>query len=240
MSITDIRSNLTEFIQLSETAKALQYLQDLLPDGAEKRTQTIMLQGQLSHVNKKYQTGQLKFEDEKIEIAKINAAILDMAQSLSDADFQAKAPPSGQAPVSAAAPKFMVVYAPEDEAHNKLLNRHLNVLKIMKKIRVYNVLEPQGVDLLAQANTEIADADYLLVLITVNLFNSPEWFEFVYNALGEGRRMIPLRIERADFEGTGLEKFKALPSMGKAVSDYPNADTAYADIVSELKKLLPK
>jgi hypothetical protein len=85
----------------------------------------------------------------------------------------------------------------------------------------------------------MADSDYLVVLITVNLFNS-EWFELVYNALGENRRMIPLRIEKADFEGTGLEKFKSLPSMGKAVSDFPSQDAAYADIVGELKKLLPK
>ena len=110
----------------------------------------------------------------------------------------------------------------------------------MKKIRVYNVNETLGTALVAQAKDEMADADYLLVLITVNLFNSPDWFQVVYDALGEGRRMIPIRIEKADFEGTGLEKLKSLPSMGKAVSDFANADSAYADIVGELKKLLPK
>ena len=86
----------------------------------------------------------------------------------------------------------------------------------------------------------MTDADYLLVLITVNLFNSPEWFEVVYDALGTGKRMIPLRIEKADFDGTGLEKLKSLPTMGKAVSDFANMDSAYVDIVEALKKLLPK
>jgi hypothetical protein len=52
--------------------------------------------------------------------------------------------------------------------------------------------------------------------------------------------MIPIRIEKADLEGTGLEKLKSLPSMGKAVSECANTDSAYAEIVSELKKLLPK
>jgi hypothetical protein len=162
-----------------------------------------------------------------------------MTSSLSEADFETKRPGPLQIP-AAAVPKFVIIYAPEDEPHCKMLNRHLNVLKLMKKIRVYNVNETLATDLVAQAKAEIADADYLLVLITVNLFNASDWFEVMYNALGEGRRMIPIRIEKADFEGTGLEKLKSLPSMGKAVSEFTNTDSAYTDIVSELKKLLPK
>jgi hypothetical protein len=129
-----------------------------------------------------------------------------------------------------------------DSEHCKMLNKHLNVLKIMKKIRVFNVHEAlAGENVLTRAHAEIADADYLLVLISVNLFNSPEWFELVYNLMGEGRRIIPIQIEKADFEGTGLEKLKSLPSMNRAVSDFKNnPDGAYVDIVTELKKLLPK
>lgn len=233
--ISEIKTDLVELLQDAAAAKALQYLQDLLPEGSGKRNQAILIQGKLSNAMHQHLTGQLKFEDQQIELSRVNAAILEIANGLSAADFEV----SGQKAV-AASPKFMVIYAPEDEPHCTQLNRHLNILKMLKKIRVYNVQETQGVDLLAQAKIEMKDADYLLVLITVNLFNAPDWFELVFNALGEGRRMIPIRIEKADFEGTGLEKFKSLPSMGKAVSDFPNADSAYADIVGELKKLLPK
>ena len=239
MLVSEIKNIVEEFLQLSESAKALKHLQNSLPEGSDKRTQTILLESRLGQANKAHQTGQIDFKEQQMVVANVNAALLDMVNGLAESDFEAKSASSGQK-TPAAVPKFVIIYAQEDEAEAKMLNRHLNVLKIMKKIRVYNVHDTLGADLMAQAKTEMEDADYLLVLITVNLFNAPDWFELVYNALGEGRRMIPLRIEKADFEGTGLEKLKSLPSMGKAVSDFPNADAAYADIVGELKKLLPK
>ncbi len=238
-SLSELKKEVEELLQMSETSKALKHLQSLLPDGSEKRTQTILLESRLGQANKAHQNGQIDFKDQQLVSANVVAAILELTNGLSESDFEAKTSGPGQTTV-AAVPKFVVIYAAEDEQHCKMLNRHLNVLKMMKKIRVYNVNEVLGTELVSQAKAEMADADYLLVLITVNLFNSAEWFEVMYNALGEGRRMIPIRIEKADFEGTGLEKLKSLPSMGKAVSDFPNADSAYADIVGELKKLLPK
>ncbi len=136
-------------------------------------------------------------------------------------------------------PKFVIVNDLADSAQCLLLNKHLNVLKFTKKIRVYNVQDGTG-DLLANAETELADADYLLVLVTVNIFNSPQWFELVSKALEQGRRVIPILIEKADYDGTGLEKLRSLPSQGRSVSDFPNVDTAYNDIATELRKLLPK
>lgn len=235
--LAEIKKDFEELLVL-EPAKALKYLQDLLPDGSEKRNQTILLEGRLSQTNRDYNNGLIKFEDHKLVSAQVTKALLDLSTALAETDFQPRGA-AGPASAPAMVPKFMIIYDQLDEPHAKLLNRHLNVLKIMKKIRVYNVYESEGQELLSRARQEMTDSDYLVVLITVNLFNS-EWFELVYNALGENRRMIPLRIEKADFEGTGLEKFKSLPSMGKAVSDFPNQDSAYADIVGELKKLLPK
>lgn len=139
----------------------------------------------------------------------------------------------------AAVPKFLVVYDMADSGQCQLLNKHLNVLKITKKIRVYNVHEAlAGENPLVRAEQELADADYILALVTVNLFGSAEWFGMVFSALEAGRRVIPIRVEKADFEGTGLDKLKTLPSMGRAVSDFPTANDAYADIAAELKKLL--
>lgn len=140
-----------------------------------------------------------------------------------------------------AVPKFVVIYDMADSAQCQMLNKHLNVLKITKKIKVYNVQEAlPGEDPLLRAAKELADADYVLALVTVNLFNSSEWFGMVYTALEEGRSIIPIRIEKADYDGTGLEKMKSLPTMGRSISDFPTMDAAYTDVVAELKKLLPK
>lgn len=227
-----------EQLLAEDPAALIKTLQELLPGNAEKRGQAILLEGRLNRINKDFQINIIRHDDFQLELSRIRKALLDLIGTLEERDFDAQTGHTAQPPV-ATVPKFVVVYDPADEAHCKMLNKHLNVLKFTKKIRVYNVNETLGEGLVARAQQEMADADYLLVLITVNFFNSPEWFEFVYNAMGEGRRIIPLRMEKADFEGTGLEKLKSLPSMNRAVSEFRNADDAYMDIVSELRKLLP-
>lgn len=143
-------------------------------------------------------------------------------------------------PASTAIPKFVIVYDQADTPQCQLLNKYLNILKITKKVQVYNVHEALAQDLLAGAEAELANADYLLALVTVNLFNSPDWFGLILNALEQRRRVIPIRIEKIGYEGTGLERLLSLPTLNRAVSDFPNVDAAYADIVAELRKLIPK
>ncbi|MBC7775260.1 MAG: toll/interleukin-1 receptor domain-containing protein [Phycisphaerae bacterium] len=235
--LSDIKNELGDFVAASEPQNALKYLQDLLPNGSGKHTQATLIQSKLSNANQKYQTGQIKFDDQTVEIAQVAAAILDMANSLSESDFDW----TPARPI-AAIPKFVVIYNELDKPHFEMLQRQLSVLKRFNKIRYYDVYDIEAVDLVKSAKEEIADADYLLVLITPDLFNEKpiDWFAVVSHALGEGRRMIPLRIKNLGFEIPELEKLKSLPSMGNWVSDLPNKDSAYAEIVGELRKLLPK
>ncbi len=165
----------------------------------------------------------------------------DLRPPADDAPALAPGPPSAApVPAPSAIPKFVMVYDVADTPHCQLLNKYLNILKITKKIRVYNVQDALAADLMTSAETEIAGADYLLVLITVNLTNSPDWLGLVLQTLEQGRRVIPIRIEKVNYDGTGLERLRALPSMNRAVADFPNLDAAYTDIVTELRKLLPK
>lgn len=136
------------------------------------------------------------------------------------------------------APKFVAVFDHADLAHFQTLNRHLFILKANKKIRLYQVHEALGQDIYARAESELNDADYVLVLITSNIFNDGAWYELIMKALQTGKRVIPVRIEKFDIEGSGLEKLKSLPTMNRAVSDFPNIDSAFADIVAEIKKVV--
>lgn len=138
-------------------------------------------------------------------------------------------------------PKFVVVYDAQDTPHCQALNRHLFILKATKKIEVFNIHEALvGKDLELQAQAQITSADYIIVLITPNLFNTEIWFQMLVEALAQGKRIIPIYIEKLDLEGTGLEKLRSLPTMNRTVSDFPNVDAAYADIITEIKKLVPK
>jgi hypothetical protein len=237
--LSEVKKDLQGLL-VDDMQATIKTLQGWLPDG-DKKNQTILLEGRLNQATKDRVRNTASEETLQVANNQIRSNLLDLIDMLTEADFDPSARPPGMAsPPPATVPKFVVIYDMADDAHCKLLNKHLNVLKIMKKIRVYNVNETLAEGLVARAQQEMADADYLLVLITVNLFNSPDWFEIVYNAMGEGRRIIPLRIEKADFDGTGLEKLRSLPTMNRAVSEFKSPDDAYVDIVSELKKLLPK
>lgn len=238
--LPEIKQDLMALL-VDDIAATISTVQGLLPASAEKRSQTILLEGRLSQITRDRNTAGIVTHDEfMLETSKIRDAMLKLVNGLEDRDFDAAAGGHAQAAV-AAVPKFLIIYDLADSDQSKMLNKHLNVLKIMKKIRVHNVNEVLGGENpVERAKQELADADYLLVLITVNLFNSPDWFEMVFNAMGEGRRIIPIRMEQADFEGTGLEKLRSLPSMNRAVSQFKNPDDAYVDIVTELRKLLPK
>jgi|GEM_PF-637426 len=239
--LAEIKSDLKALLAADEIAQAITTLQGILPSSAEKRNQAILLEGRFTQITRDHSGGTVSHADYDLVTANIRKGMLDLVDALSEADFEpAPAGTSAQPPV-AAVPKFVIIYDIADSPSSKMLNKHLNVLKITKKIRVYDVHESLGEgEVVARAKEEITNADYLLVLITVNLFNSPDWFELVYNAMGEKRRIIPIQMEKADFEGTGLEKLKSLPSMNRAVSQFKNPDDAYVDIVTELRKLLPK
>lgn len=237
--LAEIKNDLQALLAQNEFGAIISTLQNLLPGIAEKRNQTILLEGRLNQVERDHANNLIKLEDHQLEVSRIRHALLGLINSLEEKDFDAAAHVAPAPPASV--PKFVVIYDLADSDQCKMLNKHLNVLKITKKIRVHNVQDVLGgEDPLERAKQEMADADYLLVLITVNLFNSPDWFELVFNAMGEGRRIIPIRIEQADFEGTGLEKLRSLPSMNRAVSQFKNPDDAYVDIVTELRKLLPR
>ncbi len=133
--LSDLKKDVEEFISASEPQNALQYLQDLLPEDSGKRTQAILIQGKLSNASQKHRTGQIRFEDHQIELSQVSAAILDLASGLSESDFESKNNAAGRAPV-AAVPKFVVIYDPADKPHCDMLNKHLNVLKFLKKIQV--------------------------------------------------------------------------------------------------------
>lgn len=153
------------------------------------------------------------------------------------------AAPAPEPPVAVAtgsAPKFVVVYDTHDTAHSQVLNKHLFLLKATKKIQLYNVHEaPAGADVAAVAESEINAADYVLVLITQNLFNDETWFHLILKALESGKRVVPVNIEKFDLTGSGLERLRALPTQNRTVSDFPTPDAAFNDIVAEIKKLIP-
>ncbi len=139
--------------------------------------------------------------------------------------------------------KFAIFYDEQDEARAEQLNKHLTVLKMRKTIEVYNVHQTiiGGMDTVAAAEVAVQYADYLLLLISSNIFNQNAiWLTTTLSALEKGKKVVPIRIDKADLEGTGLEKLRALPSLNRTVTDFANEEQAYSEIVEEVKRLVLK
>ncbi len=237
-NLPQLQKDLRELLIVDMDA-VLQTAKSVLPESTPKAKQVLLLLAKQADLKKSIARGIIAQADIDLNTNQIRSSLLDLIESLTARDFEVST--GTLAAVTATAPKFVVVYDQADQAVATQLNRHLNVLKLTGKLKVYNVNDDKGGEnTLERAKQEWANADYMLALITVNLFNSPDWFGMVYDALGEGRRVIPIRIQRADYDGTGLEKLRSLPTQNRAVSDFANVDEAYTDIVTEIRRLLPK
>jgi Effector-associated domain 11 len=237
MNLEEIKNTLENAI-VEDLDRSFDYFLKVLPAASPKREQLLLLKGQYSDWKKRETEGVITREEAGVGVTRTRKALLEMTAGLTEGDFaekQEQAPP-----IAAAVPKFTVIYDLADQPHCTKLNRHLNLLhKILKKIRVYNVHEIGEGNPVEAAVENLKDTDYILVLITANLFNSLDWFEMVYQAIGERRRVIPILVSKYEIDDdTGLNKLRSLPTMGRWVSDFASEDEAYSDIVSSLKKLL--
>ncbi len=226
-----LRERIQALIGAGRLEEALNELVKVVPDA-------ILLKGQYNAAKRENSLGLLDGEDWRRTLARLNNAALELVRNLDNT--ASTTPPAPQRPVSAV-PKFFMVADSADEKQCAALSRHLTTLKRTNRIRIFNPLT----DLVAGENfsdriqKELTEADYILVLVSADLLSSEQSFALVHESLEAGRRIIPILLRKADVEGTGLERLRSLPTMGRTISDFKNPDEAYADIVSEIRKLLP-
>lgn len=227
-------NTLRELIASGETAKVFPILLGHFqsnPNPGQRNT-VIALQSRWSDYQRDFSNG---VTTDRSELAKIRVGLLNLLDEIENAPVPGPPVVPRNGP-----PKFVVIYDIADSEECKLLNKHLAVLKMTKKILVYNVNESQfdAAGVMAEARAQLADASYILALVTVNLFNSPDWFGLLEEERLAGRRIIPIRLGKVGgYEDTDLVKLRSLPTNNRTVKDFPNTDAAYEDIVSEIRKL---
>lgn len=138
--------------------------------------------------------------------------------------------------------KFVLLYDPQDAASANQLNKHLTILRLTGKIDVFAVHQSTAdEEINIMAEKAIDRAHYVLALISPNIFNNEAfWLGMMLQALEKGKKLIPIRLERTDLEGTGIEGVRGLPALGKTVSEYSNRELAFSEMVDEIKRLLAK
>jgi len=140
--------------------------------------------------------------------------------------------------------KLFISYAHEDEAHKKNLQMHLAGLKYAKLIDEWNDREIMPGEKWDDAiKKNLQDSDVVLFLVSPYFMGSSYINDVEINRTieryNQGEvRIIPVIVEPCEWTLLPLKDFQALPKNAKAISEWDNQHTAYADVAKQLRHLL--
>jgi hypothetical protein len=236
--------NIRTLIQQSKLEEAMEKLSELDAQiNAGIGNDVSILSARLASAKQQYTIqGAIKWEDYQQTINQVTAALLHVLDDLPDHSPNPTSPISNPksdiANPKSDIPKFLVVYDIRDDAAAKMLKKHLNVSLMTRKLKAHFVHDvPASEITLDRAKAEMADCDYVVALVSANLFDAPDWVGLVFEAFDNGRKVVPVRLEAFDYSGTDLAKRRSLPSRERTIADFPSADAAYTDVVEGLKQL---
>lgn len=140
--------------------------------------------------------------------------------------------------------KIFISYSHSDQVALNRLYTHLTPLRSEGLIDTWydrQILAGGRID--AEINRELESCDLFLSLV------SPDFLASDYCVNREMRRalehhrddaahVVPIIVEPCDWLSSPLRELKALPHDGKPISEWPNPNNAYLDVVSELRRIL--
>jgi hypothetical protein len=131
----------------------------------------------------------------------------------------------------------VVNYAQEDQHLWEELRKHLFVFTRDKQLQFVDIHHdvPLGItDTFAYQEKLVAAANRVLSLVTPQIMAYPT-FMLAEQALAQAK-LIPLRLEKVDTEDSPFTSdIRGLPADGRFVSEWPNRNSALADIARHLR-----
>lgn len=137
--------------------------------------------------------------------------------------------------------RVVCAFAEENQKQYQQFRRHLKVFERQGIISVwgtgeFSLAEPME----AVTMRRLEEADIIILLISPDFLASDYLHdEVLARALrrqGTGDvRVVPILIKPVDVKGSVLGTFSLLPSDGRPVSNWPDADEAYFEIISDLR-----
>ena len=140
--------------------------------------------------------------------------------------------------------KVFISYSHRDENALNDLHTHLAMLRRESLIDQWydrKILPGDRIDREIEENLE--SCNLFLALVSPDFLNSNYCYETEMQRAIEKHeqgdmRVIPLIIEPCDWKSSPLSQFKSLPKDGKPVSEWNNPNSAYLDIVTELRRIV--
>ncbi len=140
--------------------------------------------------------------------------------------------------------KLFISYSHVDTHVLERLHTHMAILKEEGKVSTWFDREIlAGGDLDSNIKEELTSADIFIAIVSPDYLNSKYCYQVEFKAalsrMEAGELVIvPVIAEPCDWHASPLGKMKAIPTDGKPISDWVNRNTAYLNIIQEIRRLL--
>jgi hypothetical protein len=199
-----------------------------LPDGGKKWVGNISLREALGWETDRYNSIKRQLLDEDIIVV-----------------ARGKGGSVGLADANEAGPtNVFVSYAHEDASLERELVKHLEPLRRQEIIDVWHDRELKGGDEWdKEISKTLEKADIILLLISVDFMNSVYCYEneleiaLERHAAGTAR-VIPIILRDCMWKQSLFSNLQALPENGKAISTFPNIDTALSSVAESVRDVV--
>jgi hypothetical protein len=132
-------------------------------------------------------------------------------------------------------------YAPEDEAGKENLAKSMALLRHTKRIDIYDQHQSPAGERQAALRQALAEAEIILIMLSLRYVASVECLEIqtlAQNAHAQNRAaVVPILYSPVEWSELDIANLQALPRNGRFITQWPNADEAYAGIGRELGEL---
>jgi hypothetical protein len=138
--------------------------------------------------------------------------------------------------------RIFISYSHRDEAMLDRLHTHLAMLRREGAISEWHDRKIKaGQEIDSAVDRELESSQIFLPLISPDFLASTYCYEremqrAIERHEADQLKVIPVILEPCDWLASPLSKFKALPKDGKPVTDWNNQNTAWLNVVAELRK----
>lgn len=140
--------------------------------------------------------------------------------------------------------KAFISYSHADTHAVDDLHKHLAMLKRDGKIQTWydrDILA--GGDLDGEILNELSSSEIFFAIVSPDFLDSNYCYEkemaAAFDAHERGAmHIIPIVVEPCDWKNSPLSKLKAVPKDGKPVSEWTNKNTAWLDVINEIRRVV--
>lgn len=141
--------------------------------------------------------------------------------------------------------RAFISYSHQDKGALERLHVHLKNLTRGGHIETWydrDILAGSGLD--TEIKQELEAADLFLLIVSPDFIASDYCVERELKRALErheagNARVVPIIVEECDWKAMGeLKQLKAVPTDGKAISEWANPNTAYLNVVQELRRII--